>query len=108
MKKVPPEVNAYLAEIGHRGGRKSRRHLSSDDARDMVRVREALRIFRLSELIEEYRERCLWFMRKDYQPKTTAEILKVLEMIERYGDRAGYERAEEIKSWLSPHSRAEY
>ncbi|MBM4144384.1 MAG: hypothetical protein FJ225_12450 [Lentisphaerae bacterium] len=108
MEQVPQEVRSYLAAIGRKGGAKSRRRLSSEAARDMVRVREARRLFHLTELMEEYREQCLWFLRPDYVPKTSSEIVKVLDLIERYGDRAGYERAEEIKAWLSPHSRAAY
>jgi len=46
MKQVPKEVRAYLAAIGRKGGTKSRRHLPSATARDMVRVREARKIFR--------------------------------------------------------------
>lgn len=42
----------YLAEIGARGGRKSRRTLDPDTARAMVRVREARRAFR------RYRDEC--------------------------------------------------
>jgi hypothetical protein len=108
MKQVPKEVRAYLAAIGRKGGTKSRRRLPSETARDMVRVREARRLFHLSGLIDEYREQCLWFLRPDYVPKTTSEIITVLDLIERYGDRAGYERAEEIKAWLSPHFKPEY
>jgi len=51
-------------------------------------------------LVEEYRDRCLWFLRKDYVPETRDEILRVLELIERYGDRSGYRRAEEIRRCL--------
>lgn len=36
-------VKAYLAEIGRRGGRKSRRTLDPETAREMVRAREARR-----------------------------------------------------------------
>ncbi len=36
----------YLAEIGRRGGTRSRRHLSPDDARRMVQKREARRAVR--------------------------------------------------------------
>ena len=60
----------------------------------------------LAGLIKDYRERCLWFLRPDYVPKTTEEIIKVLDLIERYGDREGFRRAEEIKACLSPHSKA--
>jgi hypothetical protein len=44
-------VRAYLAEIGRRGGRKSRRVLDPETAQAMVRVREARRVER------EYRAR---------------------------------------------------
>ena len=59
------------------------------------------------KLVEEYRDRSLWFLRRDYVPVTRDEILRTLELIERYGDRRGYERAEEIKTWLSHHSKHE-
>ncbi len=55
---------------------------------------------KLADLIEEYRGRCLWFMRPDYMPGTPEEVRRVLDLIERYGDRAGYRRAEEIKACL--------
>ena len=55
----------------------------------------------VASLVEEYRDRCLWFLRPDYVPTTREEILHTLDLIERYGDRAVYERAEEIKAWLS-------
>jgi hypothetical protein len=60
----------------------------------------------VAALIEEYRDRCLWFLRPDYFPTTPEEIERVLALIERYGDRAAYERAEEIKAWLRHDSRA--
>ena len=55
---------------------------------------------KLAELIEEYRDRCLWFLRPDYMPSTPDEARQVLDLIERYGDRACFRRAEEIKAWL--------
>jgi hypothetical protein len=58
------------------------------------------------KLIEEYRARCLWFLREDYVPVTPEEIGQTLELIERYGDRASYLRAEELKQWLLHDSSA--
>jgi hypothetical protein len=43
---MDPNVKAYLAEIGRKGGRKSRRTLTPDAARRMVAVREARRAYR--------------------------------------------------------------
>jgi hypothetical protein len=60
---------------------------------------------RIKRLVEDYRAQCLWFLRPDYMPTTTDEILNVLSLIQRYGDRAGYLRAAEIRSWLSQRSR---
>lgn len=59
----------------------------------------------INNLIEEYRDRCLWFLRPDYQPEGVGQILHVLDLIERYGDRAGYQRAERIKAWLLQSSK---
>lgn len=61
---------------------------------------------RFRALVEEYRERCLWFLRRDYFPSTPEEALMVLDAIQRHGDRAGFQRAAEIKQWLSPPSNA--
>ena len=44
------KIQRYLAEIGGRGGRKSRRTLDPETARQMVRVREAKRAERLAAL----------------------------------------------------------
>ena len=60
--------------------------------------------FRL--IVDEYRDRCLWFLRSDYYPCSTAERLKVLDCIERYGDLAGYRRARGLRQWLSQSSNA--
>jgi hypothetical protein len=59
----------------------------------------------IRELVDEYRDRCLWFQRRDYYPETPEEILRAIEMIERYGDRTAYERAETIRAWLTQSSR---
>lgn len=40
-KKKTNPVTAYLAEIGSKGGKKSRRKLTADQARAMVAAREA-------------------------------------------------------------------
>jgi hypothetical protein len=60
----------------------------------------------LARLVEDYRDRCLWFLRPDFMPTTTEQILRTLEQIERCGDRAAYERAEENMRWLQAPSRA--
>jgi hypothetical protein len=65
------------------------------------RTTEALR-----QLVDEYRTRCLWFLAPGYYPATRAEALRVLAAIDRHGDRAAFQRAAEIRQWLSPSSSA--
>lgn len=40
---MKPDIKAYLAEIGRRGGQKSKRKLTKAQARAMVRARTAKR-----------------------------------------------------------------
>lgn len=56
----------------------------------------------LAALIERYRSRCLWFLAADFVPETPAQAVRVLEYIERYGDREGFVQARRLKQWLSP------
>ncbi len=60
----------------------------------------------LRRLVDDYRSRCLWFLREDYYPATHDEILTVLRHIERHGDREGFRRAAVLRRWLSPPSSA--
>ena len=57
-------------------------------------------------LVDEYRERCLWFIRADYYPQQPEEIRRTLDYIERHGDREAYRRAAEIRRWLSRRASA--
>jgi hypothetical protein len=60
----------------------------------------------LRQLVDEYRHRCLWFLRRDYYPSTLSEAERVLDAIQRHGDRDGFRRAERIRQWLSRPSSA--
>lgn len=60
----------------------------------------------VNRLVDEYRARCLWFLRLDYYPTTPQDQLRVLGCIERHGDREAFRRAAMLKRWLSPHSSA--
>ena len=60
----------------------------------------------VNALIDEYRTRCLWFLREDYYPPTTADACKVLEYIERYGDMAAFRKAATLRQWLLQNSNA--
>lgn len=48
-------------------------------------------------LVDEYRERCLWFVRADYYPSTAEEILRTLRWIRARGDRDAFQRARKIE-----------
>lgn len=77
------EVRQYLATIGARGGRKSRRALDPDAARAMVRVREARRAFR------RFRTMCFWSYRPDLVI-TAADVPWVAEQLMKHGNRAAW------------------
>jgi hypothetical protein len=55
-------------------------------------------------LVDEYRDRCLWFLDRTFRPRNAQEALWVLDLIERYGDRGAFERSARLRPWLSPHS----
>ena len=57
-------------------------------------------------LVDEYRARCLWFLREDYYPRTPAEACGVLESIERHGDAAAFRKAAVLRLWLLRNSSA--
>jgi hypothetical protein len=77
------DVRRYLSQIGRRGGRRSRRTLDSDTARQMVRVREARRAFR------RFQARCFWSSRPDYVVKE-ADLAWVARLLMTYGGREGW------------------
>lgn len=55
----------------------------------------------IDALVDEYRTRCLWSWRSDYYPRGNDERLRVLEVIQRYGDLSAYRRASILRQWLS-------
>ena len=61
---------------------------------------------RVNALVDEYRVRCLWFLREDYYPQTTAEALRVLEYIERHGDVEAFQKAATLRQCLLQNSSA--
>ena len=76
-------IRDYLAEIGRRGGRKSRRTLDSDTARNMVRVREARRAYR------RFRTSCFWSYRQDLEIGMD-DVDWVAETLMKNGDREAW------------------
>jgi len=73
-------AKAYLAEIGRRGGKASRRALDPNVAREMVRVREARRAYR------RFHAACFW----SYDPELrigAGDVAWVAEQLRRHGGR---------------------
>ena len=79
-------IHKYLAEIGRRGGKKSRRSLDPETARAMVRVREARRAFR------EFHSTCFWSYRKDLEIGP-ADVEWVAETLKKNGDMRAWRTA---------------
>lgn len=77
-------VREYLSAIGQRGGRKSRRRLAPETAREMVRLREARRAFR------RFHTQCFWSFDPEYRVRTE-DIPWVAQRLMTFGGRAGWE-----------------
>jgi hypothetical protein len=86
---MEPTVKAYLAEIGRRGGKKSRRNLEPDTARNMVRVREARRVYR------RFHATCFWSFDPAYRIGPS-DIAWVAEQLRRHGGRDAWEIASKL------------
>lgn len=83
---MEPEVRRYLSAIGRRGGAKSRRSLTPEAARNMVRVREARRAFR------RFHASCFWSSDPAYRV-TLRDVPWVAAKLREFGGRAGWEVA---------------
>ena len=82
-------VKSYLAEIGRRGGRKSRRALDPETARAMVRVREARRAYL------RFRAECFWSFDPEYRIGP-ADVAWVADRLRRHGGRTAWEAASRL------------
>ena len=80
---VNKSVQKYLAKIGRKGGQRSRRELTPEQAQSMVQVREARRAFRT------YYARCFWSYSPDYRIEAK-DIPWVAEQLRRCGDRQAW------------------
>lgn len=61
----------------------------------------------VNALVDEYRTRCLWFLREDYYPQTLADASRVLDYIERHGDKEAFQKAATLRQWLLQNSNAQ-
>jgi hypothetical protein len=60
----------------------------------------------ITRLVAEHRDRCVWFLTPDFQPTDDASAIRALRYIERYGDKAAFEQARSLRTWLQQHSSA--
>lgn len=81
---MDPRTRDYLANIGRRGGRRSRRSLTPEQARLMVRLREAQRAYR------KFHTSCFWSSDIDYRI-TENDIEWVARRLMEFGGREGWE-----------------
>lgn len=58
----------------------------------------------INQLVDVYRDQCLWFLRADYYPTDLQDVLRTPDYIRRYGDREAFRRAGELFQWLSQDS----
>ena len=86
---MDPNVKKYLAEIGSRGGRKSRQELEPEMAKAMVRVREARRLYR------RFHAACFWSFDPEYRIGPS-DIAWVAEQLRRHGGREAWELASKL------------
>jgi hypothetical protein len=76
-------VRKYLAEMGRKGGLKSRRNLSAEDAKEMIRIREAKRAFK------KFYAQCFW----SYNPKysiSKIDVPWIADELKKHGGREAW------------------
>ena len=76
-------VRKYLSTIGRQGGRISKRKLSLEEARNMVKVREARRAYR------KFHAQCFWSYRPDLRI-SAADVPWVAEQLMKQGGREAW------------------
>lgn len=84
------KAKAYLAEIGRRGGRKSRRPLDPEMARAMIRVREARRAYR------RFQADCFWSFDPDYEIGLS-DVAWVANQLRKHGGRDAWEVSRKLR-----------
>jgi hypothetical protein len=82
-------LKTYFSQIGSKGGKKSKRKLSSEDARNMVILREARKAYR------DYYASCFW----SYDPNLIVSINDVhwvAEQLQKYGDLTAWKKSKKL------------
>ncbi len=82
-------VKQYLSQIGRKGGQKSRRLLSSQTAKNMVKIREARRAFR------NFYTPCFWSFDENYLIQA-ADIPWVVQQLRKHGNHKAWKVAQSL------------
>lgn len=78
------KLRAHFSQLGRRGGQKSRRKLTTEQARTLVRIREAGRAYR------RFHTLCFWSFSPELRI-TEADLPWVAERLMTFGGRTGLE-----------------
>jgi hypothetical protein len=84
------EIRSYLSEMGRKGGKKSRRRLTPEQARRMVAVREAQKAY------DEHRHQYFWYSPESLKINEES-VPFVIKGLMTEGDRSAFEKARRIK-----------
>jgi hypothetical protein len=79
-----PPIRKYLASIGRKGGLASKRILNPDEARSMVKLREARRAYR------KFHAQCFWSYRPDLEI-TGKDVPWIAEQLMKQGGREAWQ-----------------
>lgn len=85
------------SEAGRLGGLRSKRTLSAADARAMVAVREARKLFRANHLT------CFWWARPDIVIRDS-DVAWVADGLRKHGGREAWRAAARLEQMLLPAS----
>ncbi len=85
------------AEAGRLGGLRSRRELSAESARAMVRIREARKLFRTNYIT------CFWWARPDLIIRAE-DVAWVADGLRKHGGREAWRAAARLERMLTPPS----
>ncbi|MDD5261929.1 MAG: hypothetical protein PHD76_08795 [Methylacidiphilales bacterium] len=84
-------IRKYFSTIGRRGGLRSRRVLKPEDARRMVRFREAKKAYR------QFYARCFWSWPQNQKINSEETILEIICGLRENGGREGWDQANTIE-----------
>lgn len=82
-------IKKYLSEIGRKGGKKSRRKLTSSQAKNMVKLRQAKRAF------QKFYTQCFWSFDRNYKI-TLNDLDWIVQQLKKNGNQEAWKEAEKL------------